>query len=476
MHPNMMQNIYDWQNPLPQTPMVDNEGRNDLQKALTAGTDIASPGAVAGSGFPLRPESLDGTLYNLSYRMQHLQLWPQLLKEDVFNTVNEFNVLRAHGSGSHFFHGEGDLPGEDDSTWQRMYSTVKMMGCTRRYTLVSSLVRMAHASAETHQTLGGTMWILEQLEKALFTGDSSLLSESFNGYDAQISNVIDMRGQPLTGDAVNWGSGLVFDAPNYGMATDLYMPVGADTDFVDDVLPNARYNINPQGYTNGHAGMQVKVYDTQRGPIALRPNVFLSFGTTPDATAAGDAAKRPGSPTISVAPAAAASGVLTSYFTAGDAGAYRYKIVAHNAYGRSIPVTVSASAVTVAADEKVTFTILDGSPVASYYAIYRTAAGGAAGTEEMMMKVARDTSGSTVITDLNAYIPGTGTSYLVQQNREFNLFKRLLRFMKVNLAQVDSSFRFMLLLFGDLVVHSPNKGVIFRNVGRISRTPPFLVV
>jgi len=34
----------------------------EMAKALTAGSDINSPGAVAGNGFPLRPESLDGTL------------------------------------------------------------------------------------------------------------------------------------------------------------------------------------------------------------------------------------------------------------------------------------------------------------------------------------------------------------------------------------------------------------------------------
>jgi hypothetical protein len=454
---------------MPFGPWSDESGSAELAKALTAGTDINSPGAVAGGGFPLRPESLDGTLYNLSYRMEHLKLWPQLLKDDVWNTVNEFNTLIAHGSGVEFFHGEGDLPGEDDSTWQRNYATIKHMGVTRRYSLVSSLVRMAHNNAETHQTIGGTMWVLEQLEKALFTGDDSLMPVSIKGYDQWITHVRDLRGRPFSGDEANYGAGLIQEGPNYGRATDMYMPVGVDTDFIDDVMPNARYQINQQGWRDGRAGMSIKVYDTQRGPLALQPNVFLTFGDVPNAAAQGNAAKRPGLPVEHTALAAAGA---AGSFEASDAGNYNYKVVAVNAYGRSAPVTLGTT-VTVAATNSVTFKMTDGSPTPLYYDVYRSTKGGGAATCKWAFKVARDASGVTTITDANAYLPGTGRVYMAQQNREFNLFQRLLRFMKVRLAMVDASFRFMLLLFGELVVHAPNKGLIYINVGRSNRDPSY---
>lgn len=454
---------------MPFGPWADESNSAELAKALTAGTDINSPGAVAGGGFPLRPESLDGTLYNLSYRMEHLKLWPQLLKDDVWNTVNEYNTLIAHGSGVEFFHGEGDLPGEDDSTWQRNYATIKHMGVTRRYSLVSSLVKMAHNNAETHQTIGGTMWVLEQLEKALFVGNDSLMPVSIKGYDQQIAHVRDLRGRPFSGDEANYGAGLIQEGPNYGRLTDLYMPVGVDTDFIDDVMPNARYQINQQGWRDGRAGMSIKVYDTQRGPLALNPDVFLTFGDVPNAVAQGNAAKRPGTPVEHTALAAAGTG---SMFEAADAGNYRYKVVAVNAYGRSVPVSLS-TVVTVASGQSVTFKITDGSPIPQYYDVYRSTKGGAATTCKWAFKVARDSSGVTTITDSNAYLPGTGRVYGVQQNREFNVFQRLLRFMKVRLAMVDASFRFMLLLFGELVVHAPNKALIYINVGRSNRDPSY---
>jgi len=467
-----------------QQPMVDYQAWADpqgpfspehameLQKALTAGADINTPGAVAGSGFPLRPESLDSTLYNLTYGMQHIKLWPQLRKEEVYNTVNEYNRLLAHGSGMQFFHGEGDLPGEDDSTWQRIYSTIKYMGCTRRYSIAAAMVRMAHAQAEVHQTLGGTMWLLRELERNLFTGSTTFLPQSFDGYGAQIANIIDLRGRPLTGDVVNWGTGYVLEAPNYGLCTDLYAPVGAITDVVEDINPNARYMITPQGYMNGAAGMQVKTYITQAGPIAFQPNVFLVFGGAAQA-AAGDAARRPGAPTISVAPAAGAPlAGTTSQWTAADAGTYIYQVVAYNAFGRS--AAVATAAVVVAAGQRVTFTIADGTPVPSYYEIYRSTLNGAVGTCRLQMRVARTATGLTQVSDLNEWIPGCAEGYMVQQNQEFNKFKRLLKYMKVRLGMADSSFRFMLLLFGDLVVHTPDKGVIFRNIGRSSHAPAYI--
>lgn len=456
---------------MPFSPWAGGDEQADMAKALTAGTDINTPGAVAGSGFALRPESLDGTLYNLTFRMEHLKLWPQLIKDDVWNTVNEFNVLRAHGSGVEFFTGEGDLPGEDDSTWQRMYATIKHMGCTRRYSIVSSLVNMAHNNAETHQTIGGTMWCLEQLEKNLFTGNSTLCATSIQGYDQQIVHVRDLRGRSLTGDEVNYGAGLIMDAPNYGKATDLYMPIGVDTDFIDDVMPNARYNINQQGWRDGRAGMSIRVYDTQRGPIALNPSVFVEFGDEPFATARGNAAKRPGLPVELVALAAAGTG---SSFAAADAGTYRYKVVGFSRYGHSAPLTLSTT-ITVAAGQNVTMSIGDGTPVCEYYKVYRSTRGGAANTCKFAFSIARDTSGTTVITDANAYLPGTARCYMVQQNREFNLFQRLLRFMKVRLGMMDASYRFMLLLFGELVVHAPNKALIYTNVARADRSPSYNV-
>ena len=61
----------------------------DLNKALAAGQDQNPPGsAVAGDGFALRVESLERTLRNTTYKMQHIRLWRALPKLAAYNTVN----------------------------------------------------------------------------------------------------------------------------------------------------------------------------------------------------------------------------------------------------------------------------------------------------------------------------------------------------------------------------------------------------
>ena len=49
---------------------------DELNKALAAGQDINPPGSVvAGDGFALRVESLERTLKNTTFKMEHIRLW-----------------------------------------------------------------------------------------------------------------------------------------------------------------------------------------------------------------------------------------------------------------------------------------------------------------------------------------------------------------------------------------------------------------
>jgi hypothetical protein len=105
---------------------------SDLRKALTAGQDLNSPGVSAGTGFPLRVESLEKTLKVVTYKMDDVKLWKSLTKLPAFNTVEEYNRLREYGSGNAAFISEGDLPTSDDSTYSREYTVIKYLGTTRQ--------------------------------------------------------------------------------------------------------------------------------------------------------------------------------------------------------------------------------------------------------------------------------------------------------------------------------------------------------
>ena len=66
---------------------------DSLNKALAAGSDVNNPGASAGEGFPLRVESLDSTLFNVTYTADKIKFWRMLYKDPAYNTIEEFNRL-----------------------------------------------------------------------------------------------------------------------------------------------------------------------------------------------------------------------------------------------------------------------------------------------------------------------------------------------------------------------------------------------
>ena len=54
---------------------------DNLNKALSAGQDRDPPGSItSGDGFALRVESLESTLKNVTYRMEHIRFWRNIPK------------------------------------------------------------------------------------------------------------------------------------------------------------------------------------------------------------------------------------------------------------------------------------------------------------------------------------------------------------------------------------------------------------
>ncbi|MCU0912943.1 MAG: hypothetical protein MUC88_00095 [Planctomycetes bacterium] len=447
----------------------------DLRKALTAGQSINNPGVSAGEGFPLRIESLENTLKVVTYRMDDVRLWQSVTKLPAFNTVEEHNRLREYGSGVAAFIDEGDLPESDDSTYSREYSVVKYMGVTRSVSHVMSLIRPAHGNVIAQETVNGTAWLLRQVERALFFGDSTMIPQQWDGLVKQITagapnptlNVIDMRGRPLSEDALNDGCLIVKTEPNYGRATDLYLADGAFSDLAKGFYPAERIPLNPAGWQNGMVGLNIQGFYSQFGPIKFSPDTFIQFGPVAPSTAAGPSGKRPSTPTESVAPTEVSlGGGETSYWVASDSGDYYYKVCAINRYGRSAAVAMTGPC-TVSSGKKVTMTVADGSDAGTAFELYRSTKDGLATTCKLAKTTARS-GATTVLTDWNAELPGTSKAVLIQQNLEFFSFKQLAPFLKIPLATISTAIRWMQLIYGTPVVYAPGRAVIYKNVGRAS--------
>lgn len=443
-----------------------------LNKALTAGTEMNPPAsAVPGDGFALRTESLESVLRNTTYRAEHIKLWKLLTKSPAHNIFEEYNQITSYGEGDFgAWIAEGDLPEESDATYIRKHVMIKFMATVRRVTHPMSLVRAAHGDVIANETIAGTMFLLKQLERALFTADSDLDPLQFDGVDKLIAsqapayNIIDMRGEPLSEDVLTDAALTISASPNFGRATHLFLNPMVRNDLAKTFFPKARYDL--LGLKSGKVGLHVEGYTSSGGDVLMIDDDFIETTPPVPTSAQGNVNKRPGAPTISTAPNAAAPGAgQTSLFGVDDAGTYIYSVVARSRYGTS--TAVAAAAVTVAAGEVVT---LGMTPAAgtetTHFAVYRSLLGQPASTGQLIGRIPAMQTGPSAFVDSNETLPGTSSAYLFQGDSTNLGFKQLAPMTRIPLATADTSIRWQQVLYGAPVVYSPGRNVIFRNVGR----------
>lgn len=456
---------------------------DSLNKALAANSDINNPGAAAGEGFPLRVESLDSLLYTTTYTADKLLFWKSLYKDAAYNTVEEYNRLEEYGSGDSIFISEGDLPEEDDSTYSRQYTKIKFMGITRRVTHVMSTIRAAHGNAVAREQMNGTLFLLRQIERNLFTGNEDYVPIQFDGIETLMAkafgsttaedgqylgyeddlNVIDLRGEPLTEDHITDLTEQLIAEPNYGSPTDLWSPTGPVKDLTKIMYPKGRYPLDSPD-AKGRVGLAVKEVVTPFGNIKLNPDIFIPDSTTPKAAGVGRASKRPLAPTIGALTSPVYAGSNSTFFATGDAGTYIYKVVAGSRYGKSTPVTTAG--VTVSSGDQVSIPVTDNGPDTSYYEVYRTPVGGVAATARTIFRVAR-TGATQTIVDLNRFLPNCSRAYMLTSSPEVFKWKQLAPFTKINLATIDTSIRWMQVLYGALQLMKPRYNGMFINIGKL---------
>lgn len=453
-----------------------------LNKALVAGSDIANPGSAPGEGFPLRVESLDQTLFSTTYKATDIKFWRSLYKDKAYNTIEEFNRLDEYGSGDSIFIGEGDLPTEDDSTYSRQYTRIKFMGTTRRVTHVMGLLRAAHGNAVARETVNGTLFLLRQLERSLFQGDERMIGVQFDGIETLMArsyndteaedgqylgyeeslNVVDMRDDPLTEDHITDLTEQLVAEPNYGAPSDLWLPTGPMKDLSKVLYPKERYDIPAP--RDGRAGIAINSIVTPFGDIRLNPDIFMFDSKKPTAAGVGKASQRPAAPTVGTPVSPVYAGSNTTYWATEDEGSYFYKIVAGSRFGKSQPA--DSAAVTVSAGDQVSIPVTDNGPDTSYYEVSRTRAGEAVGEARVIFRVKRTGTTQTIV-DLNRFLPGTSRGYMLTQTSEVLKWKQLAPFTKIALATIDTSIRWMQVLYGALQLMKPKQVGMFINIGRL---------
>lgn len=468
------------------------EDLSELNKALEARdiTGRETNNLTNASGAPLKVESLDRTLKLITFRESEIVLWKKIPKLSAFNTVEEYNQLKSYGSTRGGFMREGELPTEEDSVYVRRSQLVKFMGVTRSVTHPMTLVNTMAGDMIAREAKNGTMYILQQLNKALTQGNSRIIPEEFNGLYAQHQDndnyatpndyfnsevVVDLRGQTLKETNIETACEGIIE--NFGQASDLFAPPKVISDFAKNFYGNKYISPNSPELTAGVMGQKVNSFNSQFGPIALNHDIFMNTKPTKTAATGATSTMAPLAPTVGGTPAAAVASDASGKWAAGDAGDYFYAVSALNRYGESA-LTVLGTAVTIvtggAADLQ--FTATAGPNATTGYAIYRSNKGAASSGVAIFyplfeistaeLAAGYDGGAATKVRDRNRIMPNTQQAFLIQNDEECHAFRQLAPLMKMDLAMVSTAYRFMVLLYGTPILFAPKKMVRFINIGK----------
>lgn len=429
-----------------------------LTKALSAGTGVDA-GAFTG-GRALIPESLDTTLVNILHSQEDAVLFRKLKKQAIKSPVHQWDERSEVGANDGAWVGEGADSIEADQTIARRYVTAKYLQTMRKVTLQASISNMIEDAMAIEKN-AGTLWIIRNVEQGLFYGNSSYVAEQPDGLIAQIpsTHILDMRGKDASSATFEnkFGEACRQIRDYFGKASDFF----CSTMVMQDVQRLLRDRIRFEAGVAPAGSTVFSKYPTPFATPELQHDIFIKEGTTP--VASGITASRPGQPTIN----STSSPVdALSEFAAADAGDYVYKIIAVNKYGDSL---ASAEAVVtgIAAGDKVTINVTEGSPAATAFKVYRSKKGGASGAEVRYAFTVARTAGTMDINDYNSYLPGCSDGFLLTMEDVYNAIEwaQFLPMMKFDLYPTAAAvYPFLMLLFGNLAVKKKVQQIRIKNI------------
>lgn len=452
---------------------------SELNKALAAGYDIpATSGGISGSS--LRVESLESSLKVITFQMQHIKFWQKVPKLPAFSTVEEYNQLRSYGGDGGAFTPEGELGEYDDATYSRMVSLVKYLQTVRKVSHPLTLVRAAHGDVVGNEVRNGIMWLLGKLEYYLYFGNRTLryLFPTNEGYEfdginqlIDAANVVDAKGDPLAEDIIETASNVVIES--YGVPTDILIGTRPLADLAKVMFPKERIVVP---YREGQVGVPLNTFASQGGILTFNPDVFLRKKYVVPGTTVATSTKAPLAPTVA-APIHSGVGAFTGDWTKTNNGwgTYRWCATTNNRYGESAPSASAAGTLAVTADDDYFPVIATNNVGAVTYPvewvnIYRTVAGGlATDPHYLVYQFAANTQtpgvAFTTFNDVNSICANVHKVFIGELTPQVIAFKQLAPMMKMDLAVVEPSIRWLQLLYGVLQVYAPKKWVIIKNVG-----------
>ena len=469
--------------------IVSAEEIDALNKAITAGYGGAGKPTDLTYGGVLQAESLESTLKSVTFDMKNLKMWPAVSVDKAYNLFEQYNRLIGYGSDSSPYIGEGGAPSEEDSTYIRDGQRIVFFGTRRKVSHQMTLVRTTVGDIVAQQAKEGTMNLLKNVEREMYWGhahfsnvatgaqngalsdlpansiamngllqqllkgddDAQQKSKDFEGYGEVRSIVKDLDAAVLTQDDLE--DLAVIALENFGAPSELHIEPLALSSFVKQFYPQFR---SAPGLSGQTVGYDVNKMVTSAGTIDFKPNLFLR----------PRGQVRPVGIANAPALGAAAAAVQFIANVGGGAkglpaGAIQYKITFVNDFGESgaIQATLNNSPASEGDCARIT---LSNIPSCKYVKVYRSAAGGAVGTEQFIGNF----KPSATIVDSGAKEPGLGEAFLLDMSSECMRFKQLAPLSKINFAIVSTALEFAIVLYGALFVYTPRFNCVFKNLGK----------
>lgn len=447
----------------------------ELQKALSIAQNYGTtaPSSLTG-GSALAVEDLDRTLKLVTFGLEHLRLWKDILKEKVTQTVHEYNVQNSYGQEVSPFFAMGGTPNETDANYDREVIQVKYLGTQGQVQHNLTLIQAAHGPVVAREVKNKTIELLARNERAMFEADSSINSLEYDGINSQITTKQAQASFTSTAfvgyEDANSDSSVIMDiradfdedigedaglnaVNNFGMPMDMYLGTDVHSRF-------SRAFYLKQRVMSGAtltAGQKVKEFS---GTLDYRfkPSLFNRPRKTPLTTATSASS----APTIGTPTATTDS---SSQFQTSDAGTYSYVISAVYSDGETLPSSNQQQAVIAGKIVGMTITY-SGSPL--YFNVFRAPVSTTSGWL-FIGRIAPPGSGTPTTIDTNSTLPGTATAYLLMHDPDVLVWKQLGSMIKYDLAVTDTSYKWLQLLYGTPLVSAPRKNVILKNLTSLSQ-------
>lgn len=442
-----------------------------LQKALSISQNYGTtaPGSLAG-GSALAVEDLDRTLKLVTHGMEHLKLWKDIIKEKIPQTVHEYNVQNSYGQEVSPFFAMGGNPVATDANYDREVVQVKYLGTQGQVQHNLTLIQAAHGPVIAREVKNKTIELLARNERAMFDADSSINSLEYDGILSQVrakeaqsqykstafagfesagadeSVILDIRGQ--FDDEVAERMALK-NVNNFGMAMDCYLGTDVHSKFSRDFY-NKQRTLPGETLTSGN---RVKEH-TGTLDFRFKPSLFNRPRKSPLAVSVSGGS----APTLANMTTPASG---DSEFASSDAGTYGFKVSLVFADGETLPSSEITGA--VAAGDKVSVEISwSGSPL--YANVFRSAKDATGSGWEFIGRIALTSSGSAHDIDFNKQLPGSSRAFLLMHDSDALSWKQLGSMIKYDLAVTDTSYKWLQLLYGTILVTAARKQTIAENL------------